>query len=219
LPWAALGLAGMVAASIRGGPAGMLAAGLLAHLVLYVSYVDLLPPGLWRFNNIHYWKWALPGYALLGWLLVRNLAAWPWRRSTWPALAGACLVLGLAFIQVRPRPAAPGEQAKMLAYAGPAPAFTDSFFGEFTIADGDGPMRSPGQIRTFPVPGGMRLIGIRRGFEGEVRFESDAPFPSDLIGQPPARWSARVGLGLPCALIAALCGHHSANPLFPPAPG
>jgi len=195
-----------------------MAAALIAHLVLYISYLDLLPTGLWRYNNVHYWKWAVPGYALLAWLLVRDLARWPLPRASWPATAGLAIVVLLAPVRVAPRPAMPGEAAKMLEFHGPSPGFSDSYFGDFTVVDAAGHLRDIADVRAFPVPGGMRVIALRRPFVGGVRIESGQSLPPALAASEPTRWRERLVLGRPCWLALGRCGRRDATPLLPPLP-
>ena len=71
-PWLVLGLAGIPVALRRPVPA-MLAVALVVHEILYLSYIDLLPTRFWRYDNVHYWLFAFPGFALLGFLLLRDL--------------------------------------------------------------------------------------------------------------------------------------------------
>ncbi len=217
LPWAALGLAATLPALFRGGPRGLLAAVLIAHLVLYISYVDLLPIGLWRYNNIHYWVWALPGYALLGWVLLRSLAHWrPTRegRIALLALAGAA---ALALVQVAPRAVGPTDPARMLEFHGEAPWFDRSYFGDFTIADDGGTLHNISDFRAFPVPGGMRVIANRRPFEGTVHVRlGSEPLPADLLASSPDRFGESVVLGRPCWMPRIRCGRRDPDPLLPP---
>lgn len=41
-------------------------------LFVYLSYPDFLPTGLWRYMNIHYWKWLFPALAMLTLVAVRH---------------------------------------------------------------------------------------------------------------------------------------------------
>ena len=117
MPWVAVGLTGLVAAFMRGQKDRMLATVLLVHGVLYTSYVDLLPPGLWRFLHVHYFAWAVPGYGLVAALLIRDLArpGWP-RRIAGASAVAAAVVFGL---RVVPAPAAAEQPAKAVDFAGP----------------------------------------------------------------------------------------------------
>src|SRR5207244_3818861 len=77
-PWLLLSLAGLVWALMRGdGPLRSVALAIVLLFVLYLPYGDLLPNGLWRYLNIHYFKWTFPFLALFAVLLVRQaLASW-----------------------------------------------------------------------------------------------------------------------------------------------
>ena len=83
-PWLFLSLAGLVWALLRGDAllrVVALSIGLL--FALYLPYSDLLPLGLWRVMNIHYFKWTFPFLALFAWLLVKQaLDGWR-RREGW----------------------------------------------------------------------------------------------------------------------------------------
>ena len=67
IPWAPLGVAGIVVSvgekSVR-QVALLLVLPATLYLIMMVSYVDLLPSGLWRYHNIHYFKWIVPLIAL-----------------------------------------------------------------------------------------------------------------------------------------------------------
>src|SRR5262245_42859488 len=91
-PWLFLSLAGLVWALLRGDAllrVVALAIGLL--FALYMPYGDLLPISLWRYKNIHYFKWTFPFLALFAWLLVKH-ALEGWRRREGWALPVALLV-------------------------------------------------------------------------------------------------------------------------------
>ncbi|MBL7439168.1 hypothetical protein INQ32_25735, partial [Escherichia coli] len=92
----------------------------LLYTAMMLAYVDLVPSGMWRFFNAHYFKWLFPMVALFTWLLL-----------TWRDLRGlavvAVLVL-LASFRVVPRPAMPQEPAKALAFAAPAAPWQDVYF-------------------------------------------------------------------------------------------
>ncbi len=217
-PWVALGFAGMVAALVRGRASGMLAAALTVHLLLYVSYVDLLPTGLWRFNNVHYFKWAVPGYALLAWLLVRDMVPWRWRLPSFVAAGAVVAMAGVSLVRVAPRAAGADEAAKMLEYRGDAPGFDASYFGAFRLRDGRGVLANISDVRAFPVPGGMRVIGLSRRIEGDVVFEPGHGLPDGLVAGVPERFVPALVLGRPCWVPGSLCGARVVNGLLPPLP-
>ncbi len=218
LPWIALALAGLVPALAGGRAAAVLALALAVHLLLYVSYIDLMPTGLWRFNNIHYWKWAIPGYALLAWLLVRDLVRWRWALPSYAAATGLLLVGVLSFVRVAPRAVGADEPAKMLEFHGPSPGFDQSNFGNFILRDAQGPLRNVPDIRAIPVPGGMRVVALTRDFVGPVSFEPGHGFAPELVAAEPLRFAASVVPGRPCWLAAFVCGRRPVNTLLPPPP-
>ena len=196
--WMALGLAGVIPALLAGPKRRMLAAVLLTHALLYISYVDLLPTGLWRFMNIHYFLWAIPGYGLLAWCLLQDLLA-PARVRT-RALAGASVVATLLVLSLRvvPAPVGPDRPAKAIDFAGPAAPFWDTFLGgRLALRDADGVMREGHDIRGFLYPGGVRVIGLRRDLVGAVEWlPGGAPIGYEG-SQPSARWVPSLRLSWP----------------------
>ncbi|MEI9849839.1 MAG: hypothetical protein WDN24_02045 [Sphingomonas sp.] len=76
LPWLFLGAAGLALGLLR-APAGQraltacLGLAALAYGALLIAYVDLLPTGLWRYGNVHYFKWMFPLFGLFVLLFVR----------------------------------------------------------------------------------------------------------------------------------------------------
>lgn len=201
--WVALGLAGIVPALLRGPKDRVLAGVLVVHGVLYVSYVDLLPTGLWRFLNIHYFAWAFPGYALLAALLLRDLVRaggvgrlGRWARPIgWASVAGTLLLL---CVRVVPVPAAAGEPAKAVDYAGPLPPFNDTYMaGRLLLRDERGEMADYTTIRGFLYPGGMRVVGLRRDMVGPMAWVPGHAPPGFEGAAPSARWTIAVQLAWP----------------------
>jgi hypothetical protein len=195
--WIALGLSGLMPALLRGPKDGMLASVLAVHGVLYVSYVDLLPTGLWRFMNIHYFAWAIPGYALLATLLVRDLLrrGWP-RRIALAAMVGTLLVLCLRY---DPKAAAAGQPtAKAVDFAGPLPPFMATYFGTLAVQDAEGLLQNGVGMRVFLYPGGVRVVGLQRDLVGSVAWlPGQAPPGFDPSAAPVARWSPSLRLAWP----------------------
>ena len=187
-PWVALGLAGFAPALVRGQKDRMLGAVLLAHLVLYVSYVDLLPPGLWRFLHVHYFAWAVPGYALLAALLLRDLARPGWPRGIAGAsVAAVAVVLGL---RVVPAAAADGEAAKAVDFAGPVLPFTATYLDwSLALQDSRGVLRNMVDVRVLIHPAGVRVLALRRGLVGAVGWIPGRAPPGYEGATPTARWT------------------------------
>ena len=78
-PWVAVGIAGALFGAIFRGPTRsawrLIAASIALHWMLYLCYRDLYAEGLWRYFNVHYFKWSFPFLALaavrLCWALVQ----------------------------------------------------------------------------------------------------------------------------------------------------
>ncbi len=183
--WLILGFAGLLTALRRPVPA-MLALTLAVHGILYLSYVDLLPTGLWRYFLVHYWTFAFPGFALLGFLWVRDLLQ-PETRAV--AVGALALVLLLLCIRLDPVPAGldlPAD-ALDLRLGSPAPDIRPGF----RVTDADGTLTGH-QIRAFPIGNTVRLIAIRRVLLGPVAIGGDG-----LGGIAPQRLRIGVGVHIP----------------------
>lgn len=177
LPWLVLALAGLLFGLARGGARAMLAATLLVHGLLYVAYVDLLPAGLWRYLNVHYFAWAIPGHALLAALLVRDLLSPDSRTGRTRAGAIAAVVLAVSAVCFRfdPLPVGPGQAAKAIDFDGPIPPFVQTYLNDFTLADDLGTLRNVSDVRVFPALHGIRVVALRRDFVGQLRWIGPAP--------------------------------------------
>ncbi len=203
LPWVVPGLGGMLAIPFiaRGLPRDLLAlmaVMIAAYCLLFFCYVDLLPSGLWRFHNIHYFKWTMPGLVLLGMLLLRTLTFGPRR----PALAALAMVLLLIDLRFPPRPAAAAQPAWMIQIPGPIPGFAAAYFGHVTVRDARGPMKRIHDFRALPDKEGWRLIALRRPFAGQVTVGGLGQQWDGPVGPAARRWTRGPSLYLPCWLHA-----------------
>ncbi|UPG73126.1 hypothetical protein MVG78_02805 [Roseomonas gilardii subsp. gilardii] len=214
-PYMALALGGLAVAWRHGAAARLLGLLLVAHSLLYLSYVDLLPVGLWRFNNVHYWKWAMPGFGLMAFLLLRDLLLWR-RAPAFPlaplALLASLPVLCLQLVPVEVPATAP---ARMLRYEGPAPGFDASYFGDAILLDEGRRLRNVHDIRLIPIPGGIRVFALRQPFLGTLDWA--VPPPGEAALSPPRRYAARWRLGQPCWMPRVFCSREH-NDLLPPVP-
>lgn len=206
LPWMALGFAGM--ALLPGLPSRtarrgmtMLAVTMLSYMAMFFSYVDLLPSGLWYYDNVHYFMWLLPGFVLFALLLLRALWFGP-RKAALLAMAG---FLVLSAIRVVPVRVAGGEAARMVQYPMPAPAdWQLSYFGHERLTDRNGVFDNVSSMRTIPDDQGLRVISLAAPFVGILAWQDTA----GLIlppGATPVRWGATIGFGLPCWLPPYPC--------------
>ncbi len=74
LKWFALSVPAIIYYLITGKPLLRLVIFvILVQLLLYLPYSDLLPSGIWRYRNIHYFKWLIPYITLLIFLFIKQL--------------------------------------------------------------------------------------------------------------------------------------------------
>jgi hypothetical protein len=187
-PWLILGIAGLVTALQRPITA-MLAVTLLLHSVLYLSYVDLLPTGFWRYLNVHYWTWSFPGWALLGVLLLRDLRQPAHRRL---AAGSVVVVMLLLCVRLVPRPAIDGESVEALDYPMPATPTDSVYFTGLTIHDDLGTLNNIAQIRAIQMPNAVRVLTLTRPIHGAVTTTSQG-----LDAITPIRLHENIGFGMP----------------------
>jgi hypothetical protein len=202
-PWIAFSLAGVIPALRRGRALATLVAMLTAHAVLYLSYVDLLPTGFWRFDNVHYFTWALPGYAVLAFVLVQDIFR---RGGVGRLIAGASVVATALVLCVRVDPvrAAPGEPAKMLEFPGLKSTFDGVYSAPLALRDGAGEIPNVFRMRVYPAADGLRAIALRRPFIGPVSWlPGHAPDGPDEISS--TAWAIGVAFGWPCWLPRSSC--------------
>ena len=206
LPWLVPSFAGMVPAVLAARGATRLALALLASSIglywaLFFSYIDLLPPGLWRYRNIHYFKWTWPGLGLFAFLWLRALAG-PARKV---AIASLAVVFLLMCVRLTPILVAESAPARMIQFAAGSRDWHDVYFGDYRLADSAGEMTNVADMRGMPDASGLRVIALRRPFAGAVRFVDSHAARAIEPGPPLRRWAARVGLGYPCWLPPYPC--------------
>ena len=202
-PWLVFGLAGILAAWFCVAPRlRWLLAALVGAIVLstanYLAYIDLLATGIWRYGNVHYLKWAYPGMALLGFLVLRELAVGR-RKLAASALAAAFL---LCCLRVAPRLAADGEPYRMALLAGPKANWTQAYFELPLLHDALGPLPTVEASRAFPLTNGLRVHSIRRDFTGPLGWAE-----GDGLGAITAQTHYRsvVEFGWPCFIFPRRC--------------
>ena len=199
-PWLLFGIAGILALPwiMRGRALGLLAllaAMIVGYCVLFFAYVDLLPTGLWHYHNVHYFKWVLPGMALLGFVLLRALMTGP-RRAAAIALA---MVLLLTVVRLDARRADAVQPAWMVQVPGPPPDLATSYYGHFTLGDDAGALVMMRDYRALPDKQGWRLIALSRPFRGQLAALGPGPWPVGVLpGQ--IRWRLVIHPRVPCWL-------------------
>lgn len=188
-PWIALSFIMAPFAVTRGPAVAAMAVAALAHLGLYVAYVDLLPTGLWTYLNVHYLKWMGPAFALMAWIGVAQAIGRP---RGWPALATASAAV-LLLLCVRVMPAAARDEARWrgLQIPGPTPSMEQSYMkGDAAQRDAAGVLRNVVDMRLYPVPQGVRVLALRRDIV--------PPVPDLPAGAQPI--VAQASFGWPCWL-------------------
>ena len=174
----------------------LLALTAIPTVVLFLSYVDLLPTGLWRYQNIHYFKWTLPGFALFAYVALRELAIGDRRGRAAGCFAAALVPLSLHLTPVRATAAQP---ARMVQLPGEITGFDQSYFSQMTIRDRHGIGRNIIDFRLMPDDQGLRLLALGLPFPDGPTILSGDPrrHPG---GAAPVRWRSRLALGWPCWL-------------------
>ncbi len=163
---------------------------MVPYWALYLSYRDLHPPGLWHYNNFHYFAWTFPLLGIYGVRLLRfaGLALRVgWRsgmrtgtRMAVPTLAGLAVVaFGLCWrVQLDPRPGTtPAPRLDLPRRAvlipGGLPSLRDVLvlsvhdpaarvdFGEHTLEQGGRTFATFQAFRMFSLPGGAMVLPLR----------------------------------------------------------
>ena len=234
LPWVAPGLAGLiltlftavrrgpgfgpgVSAGLRPapGPGVLVAATVALHWALYLAYRDLQPYGLWRFYNVHYFKWTFPFLVLWAAQLGVALVHRPRR----PGAIAACVVAALALAwrpALRDRVAQPAQPTAH-GIAVPAGAFRldralqlnlagdwrTIYFGDATLQAGSAIFHNTTDFKLMPTPGGALLLPLRPLPDDAATLT----WPDGLTpGAAPFLTTARQGVvfGLPCVVLSRL---------------
>jgi hypothetical protein len=213
-PWIALAIAGVVPATmgLRGHARlslGLFVACMLAYVTLFFSFIDLLPSGLWRYENVHYFKWCFPGLGLFAWFLLRELFAGR-RRIAVASLVVTVLALSIRIAAV---PVGGEGPARMVQFPGLRIPWAQSYFNTTAaLKDSRGELASINGIRILPDSDGVRVIALRREFVGPVAWvQGKAPSPQ-AYQIAPRRWGEHVTFGYPCWLPPYPCDHLSPRP-------
>lgn len=222
LPWLSVGAAGLGLILWRGVAARrlfpiVLVGAAILYLAMMIAYRDLLPPALWTYHFVHYFKWLFPAFALGAAVLL--MAA---RRR--PAVLAALLpVIGLSMLRVEPVPVADDRPARLLVFAPPpGAAHAPLYFAASLIADRHGLQRNIFDYRQVLTDGAVRAIAFGRNFDGGERWIGnggsvpvwpDVEHAQDghvrLAGPwpraPLARYASRLTIGAPCGIPLLSC--------------
>lgn len=223
-PWLIFGAAGMIYASIIPSKHRIFAVcftiTILAYTVTMLAYVDFLPSGLWRFNNIHYFKWMFPGFLLFLVIFVRDLKSQP--------KYGFLILLSLFIptcLKIVPISVGTSHPARMLIFEQKVLSFQYSYFSRSAIIDHNGASRNIFDYRQVPTGDGrIFAVALRRDFVGSALWTAQAPGlswprsvpnfyspwnPADQsVMKPISRLAPRIEIGLPCWTRITRCDDH-----------
>lgn len=204
MPWLPLGCAGILALlptlrGRRGQAWGLILGTAFAYILLMLCYTDLQPPGLWQFNNAHYFKWLYPLLAVGVVLLVQGLRT-PGRR--WPVVAGLGLTAAACCIRIVPQPVAQDVPARMLFFRGDARAdWNGGYFAPAMLTDRLGAMENVRDFHQVPDGDRIRALAIRRLIGGDAVLSQ----PDGHAEVATARYGERVSFGMPCWFRRSAC--------------
>jgi hypothetical protein len=191
------------------------------HWATYLAYRDMHPYGLWRFNNIHYFKWTFPFLmlwaaqlfaglrpretrrrALLAMAAITPLVCW--RPSLRKPTAIASAVSGQTLIL----PHAPSlTEALFLPLAMPASGLSWSriYFAHTDLIAGQRDYITKRDTKLLPVPGGALFIVLRETAQGPATLQ----MPADVklaTDRPPVLYRQALIFGLPCGWFTGKTG-------------
>ena len=204
-PWLVAGFAGMISVpflrSERRTPLLLLGVLIAASWASFLAYNDLQPSGLWRFENVHYFKWTFPGLLLLGWVMVRNLLG----AHRLPIIACCLAVVLPSAIHLEPKQADERAPAWMIQIRQPQPPFFETYFGSLVLKMGSTTLVNTRDFRALPDAGGFRIILYRRAVSGTLRLLSRVHGISSRDDLSAVRWRISPRFGFPCWLSSLAC--------------
>jgi hypothetical protein len=191
-PWLFISLAALLWILIRGdGAQRSVAVAVILLFVLYLPYGDLLPNGLWRFLNIHYFKWTFPFMALFAALLIQQTwFAWRERKELFLT---SSLLLGIPFLllslhlvldmePVSTRTTSnhedisfelPSKKIDFVDFNGLSGGFADVYFGMHRLILDGKELTRVRDYRLLPMSWGARLVFIRPVSGRTIEFIPD----------------------------------------------
>jgi hypothetical protein len=182
----------------------LIAAAAIPYTTLYLAYTDLQPPGLWLFNNAHYFKWMFPLFGLGLWVWLGSFGR---VRTALIAAAALVAIFLPACFRLLPRPVADDQPARMLLFRGdPLRLWSEAYFAPAVIADSRGSLVNVGQFHQVPDADGVRAISVIRPFAGHPRRRDPGERgPYRSWQSPYARYDVRISFGLPCWIDPRPC--------------
>lgn len=221
LPWIPFGLCGFVLAAMKQrdrAVVSMIALAVVVYCSIALCYMDLIPSGLWKFGNVHYFKWVFPAIALVLWIMIRD-------GRDQPRLTLAVVVAMLTLTAVRIEPVQTGSlsPARLVVFHGPKVPYANIYNAHSTLSDRHGVMRNIFDFHLVPTSQAGTVYGeaLRRDFYGDERWVhpgdislwprmqtthyTTTPLPGRFPIAATARYRPVIGFGLPCWLPPYPC--------------
>ena len=192
-PWLLLAMPGLFWALIRGDIVlRTIALSVVTLFVVYLPYADLLPNGLWRYLNIHYFKWTFPFFGLFAIVgMKKALQLYRDPRRGIPVAAGfigwPVLLLFVGFnISFSRMGVSKGENNALLFsslqqidnidfidISGISGGFTDVYLGQHQLRVDGEVVQKISEYRLLPTRDGVRILFIRPAKAKLVEFAPD----------------------------------------------
>lgn len=217
-PWMLFGAAGIASGFIlrRDGrtPYALVVVLILASAIPFLAFVDLQPPGLFRFKNIHYFKWMMPFFGCAALMWLRFLGSRHDRKVALFATVAFFLPLGIRDVPVT---IAEAQPARMLMFKSDiSRAWEPRYYGQAAVTDSIGRQENVRSYHQMPDDRGVRAIATKRLFASNVRRHDDGEPPETRDMAPYARYGEALSYGVPCWLAGAACAlPTAANGLSP----
>ena len=98
-PWLYISAAGSVWLLFRGSLAfKIVVTAVFTQYLIYLPYADLIPNGLWRFHNIHYFLWTFPYLALFGLVFLKDIIVALKNRNISTIVCATLIITTILFI-------------------------------------------------------------------------------------------------------------------------
>jgi len=197
-PWIALSFSAIVLCFFIGDSLlRTIAVALVLQFCIYAPYGDLLPVGVWRYGNIHYFKWGIPYLMLFAiiailWCLPDSLRS----RRTNVLIPAFVLIFTTALLSLSFEPGKYPKKAiltgnkmeifydlpanvKFIDISGIHYDYTAIYFGNHELLNGDKPLSVIKDFRLIPTSYGTRIYfnkpihtkHITINFDNKITFD------------------------------------------------
>jgi hypothetical protein len=219
-PWLLISLSGLIWILIKGAaPIKIIAISVCTLYIVYLPYGDLLPNGLWRYLNIHYFKWTFPFLGLFTFILLKDIFDGWKLKSGWifPFLILLITTLFLISIYIKTdiKPygltiknkdgdsllsiATPNREIDFINIYGVEGGFNDVYFGSHKVFVDGHELKRIHDYRVIPLVGKIRILFIRPINGSLIDFipDSKLKISKDLIDSEVASYSISMSIKKP----------------------